>query len=336
MKEALLYEKLADKKVKCGLCNHYCLIDEAKRGICAVRENREGILYSLVYGLVIAKHVDPIEKKPFFHLHPGSRSFSVATTGCNFRCLNCQNSDISQLPREDNRITGIKVTPEEVVAEAVENDCQSISYTYTEPTIFFEYAYDIARLAREKGIKNNFVTNGYMSDKSLEMIAPYLDAANVDVKGFSEEFYRKICGAKLSPVLDNLKLMKKLGIWVEITTLVIPGLNDNDRELEKIAGFIAQLGKETPWHVSAFHPDYKLADKPMTPPEMLGKARRIGLTAGLRYVYSGNVPGDQGENTYCYNCHNLIISRYGFEVTGYKVTNSCCNFCGIKIDGIGI
>ena len=336
MKEALLYEKLPDKKVKCNLCNHYCLINDGQTGVCIVRQNREGVLYSLVWGLAIARHIDPIEKKPFFHFHPGSSSFSIATAGCNFRCLNCQNSDISQLPRDGHKILGSKVAPEEVVKAALENDCVSISYTYTEPTIFFEYAYDIARLAKEKGLKNNFVTNGYMSDKCLQMIAPYLDAANVDVKGFSEELYRKVCGGKLAPILDNLKLMKKLGIWVEVTTLIIPGLNDEAGELKRLAEFVVTLGRETPWHVTAFHPDYKLPDVPPTPVETLQMARRIGLEAGLRYVYSGNIPGEEGENTHCYNCHNLIIRRWGFEVTEYKIKNSCCNFCGSKIDGVGM
>lgn len=301
-----------------------------------VRENRGGVLYSLVYALPIAQHVDPIEKKPFFHFYPGSRAFSIATAGCNFRCLNCQNADISQLPRDENKIIGTKVPPEDVVTEAIKNDCTSISYTYTEPTIFFEYAYDIAKIAKDKDLKNNFVTNGYMSAECLQMIAPYLDAANVDVKSFSEEFYHKICGARLVPVLDNLKLMKKLGLWVEVTTLIIPGLNDTPEELKKIAEFIVTLGKETPWHVTAFHPAYKIQNLPPTSAEPLHAARKIGLEAGLRYVYSGNIPGNEGENTYCYNCGKAVIRRYGFQITEYNIENSHCNFCQVKIDGVGV
>ncbi len=336
MKEALLYEKLDDKKVKCLVCNHNCLINEAKRGICAVRENRDGVLYSLVYGKAIALHVDPIEKKPFFNFHPGSRAFSLATIGCNFSCLNCQNAEISQFPKHKGEIAGEEVLPEEIVSKAIKQDCSSISYTYTEPTVFFEYAYDTARIARTKGLKNTFVTNGFMSSKCLEMIAPYLDAANVDLKSFTEQFYKKFCGGRLNPVLDNLKQLKKLGIWVEVTTLIIPTLNDSSEELKKIAEFIVSLGPETPWHVTAFYPAYKMTDLPGTSPELLHKARKIGIDAGLLYVYSGNIPGDEGENTYCSKCGKLVIRRFGFKVIEYNIENSCCNFCNNKIDGVGI
>lgn len=336
MKEALLYEKLPDKKVKCVLCNHNCVINKAKKGICAVRENRDGILYSLVYARPIALHIDPIEKKPFFNFHPGSRAFSIATVGCNFSCLNCQNADISQFPKHKGEIVGEEVLPEEVVSKAIEHDCSSISYTYTEPTVFFEYAYDTAKIARSKGLKNTFVTNGYMSGKCLDMISSCLDAANVDLKSFSDKFYKKFCGGKLDPVLENLKHMKKLGIWVEVTTLIVPTLNDSFEELKNIAEFIVSLGPETPWHVTAFYPAYKMTDLPETPPELLHRARKTGIDAGLLYVYSGNIPGDEGENTYCSKCGKLIIRRFGFKVIEYNIENSCCSFCNNKIDGVGI
>ena len=227
MREALFYQKLDAQKVRCELCPHFCVIADGQRGICGVRENRAGMLYSLVYGLVAAASVDPIEKKPLFHFLPASASYSLATAGCNFRCDFCQNFGLSQSPRELDKIIGQERTPEQVVDAAVESRCQSISYTYTEPTVYFEFAYDTAKLARDRGLKNVFVSNGFMNASVLEMVRPYLDAANVDLKSFSEDFYRKICGGRLAPVLETLKLMKKLGLWVEVTTLIIPGLNDS-------------------------------------------------------------------------------------------------------------
>jgi len=335
MKEALFYQKLSEQKVKCELCPHNCLIAPEKRGVCGVRENQEGTLYSLVYGKVVSSHVDPIEKKPFYHFLPGSWAYSLATVGCNFRCLFCQNWEISQMPREYHQIVGQETTPEEVVAEALENECQSISYTYTEPTIYFEFAYDCARLAKEKGIKNNFVTNGFINPAPLEMFAPYLEAANVDLKSFREDYYKKICGAKLAPVLDTLKLMRKLKIWVEVTTLVIPGLNDSSEELKDMAHFIKNdLGDDVPWHISAFFPHYKMLDRPPTPAETLMRAREIGMEAGLKYVYTGNIPIPGAEDTYCPNCHKPIIVRSGFSILKNVVKEGKCSYCGAKISGV--
>ncbi|MEM2896100.1 MAG: AmmeMemoRadiSam system radical SAM enzyme [Candidatus Bathyarchaeia archaeon] len=336
MKEAIFYEKLGDKSVKCNLCSHRCRVPESKRGICGVRENRDGILYSLVYGKVIARAVDPIEKKPFFHFLPGSWAYSIATVGCNFRCGNCQNFEISQMPRDRNLILGENLSPEEIVMEAKRYDCKSIAYTYTEPTIYFEYACDIAKLAKREKIKNVFVTNGYITEEALLEIKPYLDAANIDLKGFNEEFYRKNCGARLEPVLDSIKLHKSLGIWIEITTLIIPTLNDSDEELRKIAEFIRSVGEEIPWHVSQFYPAYKLQDLPRTPTATLRRARDIGLEVGLRYVYEGNVPGEVGENTYCYKCGKMLIRRYGYQIIENRIKNSSCPYCGAKIDGINV
>lgn len=332
MKEALLYVK-SEGKTKCNLCSHRCMISEGKRGICGVRENRNGVLYALNYGKAIASNVDPMEKKPFFHFLPGSEAFSISTAGCNFRCRNCQNWEISQGAREMKHIPGEEIPPEEVVRLAQEYGCKNISYTYTEPTIFLEYAYDTSKIAKQKKIKNNFVTNGYMTKEALDLMAPYLDAANVDVKG-SDKFYREICSAKLEPVLETIRNMKKKNIWVEITTLIIPTLSDSEGDLRQIAEFIKDAGVEIPWHISRFHPDYLLTDIPKTPLESIERARKIGLDAGLRYVYSGNIPGDNGENTYCYNCGELLIRRVGFDVLENKITDSKCFNCCSKIDGV--
>lgn len=336
MKEALLYKKTDKHKVHCYLCHFNCVIAPGKRGVCCVRENIDGTLYTLVYDRIIARAVDPIEKKPLFNFLPGSTSYSIATAGCNFRCLHCQNYNISQVPRQGGRkILGDKISPEEIVAEAKKYNCKSISYTYTEPTIFFELAYDTGKLAHNEGIKNIFVSNGYMTGEMLDMINPYLDGINVDLKGFNEKHYQKICGAKLEPVLDSLKYIKKLGIWLEVTTLVIPGYNDSDEDFNGIADFIKnELGEETPWHVTAFYPTYKLLDTPRTPAKILRRARDIGLKKGLRYVYEGNIPGEGGENSFCYNCNTVLIKRLGYQIIKNSIINSACPECGVKIDGV--
>ncbi|HFE53087.1 MAG TPA: AmmeMemoRadiSam system radical SAM enzyme, partial [Bacteroidetes bacterium] len=301
MKEAMFYERLEGNKVVCRLCPHDCVLKDGQVGICGVRQNRGGTLYTLVYGKAIAVHVDPIEKKPLFHVYPGTRSFSLATVGCNFRCKFCQNADISMIRlRHGEEAPGETLLPEEVVRLAVRYDCKTIAYTYTEPTIFYEYAYDTSVLAVKHDILNVFVTNGFISQEALRHIAPVLHAVNVDLKGWSEEYYRKIVGGRLQPILDNLKLMKQLGIWVEVTTLCVPGYVDTDDQFRSIARFIRdELGPETPWHVSRFYPHYQMTDVPATPISVLKRAREIGLEEGLRYVYSGNVPGDEGEHTYC-------------------------------------
>jgi pyruvate formate lyase activating enzyme len=336
MKEALFYEKLDNHAVQCHLCAHHCVIARGKRGICGVRENRGGILCTLVYGRSIAENIDPIEKKPLFNFLPGSKSFSIATAGCNFRCLHCQNHDISQMPRNRAVIMGKNLSPEDVVSLAKKNGCESISYTYTEPTIFYEYAYDIAKLASAEGLKNIFVTNGYITEGPLRAISPYLDAANIDLKSFTEGFYKKICGSKLQPVLDAIKLYRDLNIWIEITTLIIPTHNESPRELEQIASFIKDLGTDIPWHITAFHPTYRLTDRSSTPVSALMQARDIGIRAGLRYVYVGNVPGERGENTYCYKCGELLIERCGFRIVRNSISDAQCPKCQTKIDGIGV
>ncbi|MDD5455071.1 MAG: AmmeMemoRadiSam system radical SAM enzyme [Candidatus Ratteibacteria bacterium] len=333
MKEAWFYNQITNNNVECFLCPHNCKIKPGKRGLCGVRENIEGKLYSLVYGKVIAEHIDPVEKKPIYHILPGSLSYSIGTAGCNLSCRNCQNWQISQSGKKFP-IQGNDTTPEEIVKNAIESGCKSIAYTYTEPTIFYEFAYDCAALAKSKGLKNIFVTNGYINSEPLQKIAHLLDACNVDLKSFREETYRKICGGKLEPVKNSIKLMKKLGIWVEITTLLIPKANDSFEEIADIAGFIKGLGEETPWHISAFWPNYLMTEIPPTPVSLLNKARNIGIDKGLKYVYTGNLPTDEGENTYCYNCKNLLIERQGFSIIKNTVKNNKCPHCNVKIDGI--
>jgi pyruvate formate lyase activating enzyme len=332
--EALLYEKEEANGVRCALCAHRCRIEAGGRGVCGVRENRAGVLTSLVTRAVVAAQCDPIEKKPLFHVLPGSRSYSIATVGCNFRCSFCQNHEISQMPHEEGRIAGRELAPAAIVELALRSGSRSIAYTYTEPTVYFELAYETAGIARENGLRNVFVTNGFMTEEMLRLLAPRLDAANVDLKAFSDEFYRKHCGARLQPVLASLQEMKNLGIWVEVTTLLIPGLNDGEEELRKLAGFLRSLGAETPWHISRFQPRYRMTEKPLTPAASIHRAIHIGKSVGLKYVYSGNIPGDGGENTSCARCGHLLIGRCGFEVERLELTGSACPRCGTLLDGI--
>ncbi len=356
MKEASFYKRLDDDRVLCTLCNHFCEIREGRRGVCGVRINHRGKLYTLVYDRIVARNLDPIEKKPLFHFYPGSRAYSIATAGCNFRCFYCQNFEISQYPKGIHRhekvvesgetepicpilediIPGESLTPEQIVESAISSGCQTIAFTYTEPTIFYELAYDTAKLASQMGLKNIFVTNGYITNEALTAIKPYLHAANIDLKGFNERFYKKICGANLQPVLDSIRAHKEVGIWIEVTTLIIPNHNDSEEELRKIAEFIKDVGVEIPWHVSQFYPAYKLIDQPSTPVATLRRAREIGLSAGLRYVYEGNVPGEGGESTYCYNCKEVLIERYGFSMLKNHIKDSQCPYCNSQIDGVGL
>lgn len=335
MHEALFYQKQADDTVRCGLCRFRCLIPPGKKGVCTVRENCGGTLYSLVYGRVVAENVDPVEKKPLFHFLPGSRSYSIATRGCNFRCLHCQNYLISQEVSTDAILADPEMSPEEIVAAALAANCRSISYTYTEPTIFYEFAYDTAKLAHEHGLKNIFVTNGYITPEALGQIAPYLDAANIDLKGFSERFYQKVVHASLNEVLESIVEYKRYGIWLELTTLLIPELNDTPEELRDLARFIVErVGAETPWHVTQFYPTYKLQNVRRTPRETLRAARQIGLDAGLRYVYEGNVPGEGGENTFCPRCRKQLIVRFGFRIESNLLKNGVCPDCALPLDGV--
>jgi pyruvate formate lyase activating enzyme len=335
MYQARFWESAADQKVQCFLCAHKCKIDPGKRGICHVRENQDGILYSLNYGRIIAEHLDPIEKKPLFHFLPGSLSYSIATTGCNFMCLHCQNYEISQYPRlHDGQIIGEAREPEVIVSNALESQAVSISYTYTEPTIFMEYAQDVAEGARKQGLRNIFVSNGFMTEASASALAEFIDADNLDLKSLRDDFYRKVCKARLQPVLDTITRLKQKGVWLEVTTLVIPGHNDSDAELTDIAHFIVDVSPTIPWHVTAFRPTYKMMDRPATPASTLRRAREIGLKAGLRYVYVGNIPGEDGENTYCYACGEPVIERLGYSIRGYHLKDGKCPQCQAEIDGV--
>jgi len=333
MQEAQFYKKISDQTVICELCCHNCQIKNQAVGICSARKNVNGRLYSLVYGRPVAMNVDPIEKKPLFHFLPGSQVFSLGTLGCNFKCLNCQNWDISQV-RAANQTPRVIVKTEEIIKQALRAGCKSIAYTYNEPTIFTEYALEIMKLAKKNNLKNVWVSNGYMSQDCLKAIAPYLDAANIDLKSMEEKFYNKTCGAKLKPILKNLMDIKRAGVHLEITTLIIPELSDDPVMLKELAEFIVkELGATTPWHVSAFSPDisWKLKESPTTPDDTIFQAYEIGKQAGLKYVYVGNVYGSSKENTYCPNCGQLAIKRLGYNITRHD-DNGRCQKCGQTLD----
>jgi pyruvate formate lyase activating enzyme len=335
LKQAVLWEQAQGTKVQCFLCAHRCLIADGKTGICAVRRNVGGILYSLNYDKVVSTNSDPIEKKPLFHFHPGSKSFSIATMGCNFRCEFCQNWQISQAVVETGEFEGEAITPEQLVNAAIQSGCKSISYTYTEPTIFMELASDCARLAKQHGLKNVFVSNGYQTREAIDFAAEWLDAINLDLKAFSEDYYHRLCKAKLQPVLDTIEyIAKHTNIWMETTTLLLPRENDSDEELKRLTDFlVTKAGPDFPWHVSRFYPQYKYTDSQPTPPKSLQRAYEIGKQAGLRYVYLGNVPGSKQENTYCYKCGHPLIERIGYNVSSNKIKDSYCPDCGEKIAG---
>jgi len=329
-----LWESAEDSKVKCYLCNWRCVIGAGKVGRCGVRRNVDGVLYSLVYDKVCAANVDPIEKKPLFHFQPGTKSFSIATPGCNFRCIFCQNWQISQQASEGH-IEGRAYAPEDIVNTAVRTGCASIAYTYTEPTIFMELCADCGRLAKEKGIANVFVSNGFMTREAIDFAKEWLNGINIDLKSFREDYYKNLCKAKLAPALDTIRyIAKETGIWLELTTLIVPGENDSDDELKQIADFIVNdAGPNVPWHVSRFYPQYKMDDKGATPPATLEKALQIGKAAGLHYIYVGNLPGSEAESTFCHNCGHILIERTGYTIRANRITDSSCPDCNTKIPG---
>ncbi len=335
MTEAKFYKTSKNKAVQCRLCNHFCFIKEGEAGLCRVRQNRQGKLYSLVYGYPVALNVDPIEKKPLFHFLPGSLTYSLGTLGCNFACANCQNWDISQAKNIAEKVKKLDfVEPEKIIAEAEGHHCHSVSYTYNEPTIFTEYALEIMKLAPAHGLRNVWVSNGFMSADCLRAILPYLDAINVDLKSMSDDFYRDNCAGRLQPVLDNLKEIKRKQVHLEITTLIIPTLSAGIEMFKKIADFIAvELGDDTPWHLSKFSPrlSWKLKAVPSTGDDVIYAAYEIGKQAGLKYVYTGNLPGDQRENTYCSRCNALAIRRLGYEIERLD-HNGHCPDCDKSLD----
>lgn len=331
MKEALYYKKLADKNVNCLLCPKNCVIPEGGYGFCHGRKNIGGRLYSMVYGNPSSVCVDPIEKKPLYHFLPGSTSLSIGTFGCNLACKHCQNWTISRAkPPESFE----ELTPKALVEQAVDSGCKSISYTYNEPTIFFEYVLDAARLAKKKGIRNVIVTNGFISPEPLREWSKVIDAANVDLKAFNEKFYNEICSARLQPVLDALKILSKTNVWFEITSLIIPAKNDSFSEIKKMCEWIKDnLGVERPLHFTAFYPCYKMMDAPPTPPETLKRARKIALDIGLKFVYTGNILSDEGSHTYCPKCKQPVIQRSYFSIISNKLKNGKCP-CGERIAGV--
>ncbi len=343
MREAMFYESLEEDRVRCTLCGLLCRIRPGSRGACGVRVNRGGRLYTLVDDRVAALHVDPIEKKPLFHYLPGHASFSIGTVGCNFRCLHCQNSSLSQQPRLEGgrrskeaepHVPGERVTPDSLVRAAVEGGCRSIAYTYSEPTVFFELALETARLARQEGLGNVFVTNGFITEAPLVLIAPVLDAANIDLKFIDKARHRRVTGAPLQPVLDSIKRYRDLDIWIEVTTLVIPGLNDSEESLRSMAEFIHGVDPDIPWHVTRFHPQHRLLDRGPTPVSTLSRARTLAAEAGLRFCYSGNVPGDEGEATSCPGCGAVVLRRYGSRLVEDRIKGGGCPECGTRIPGV--
>lgn len=341
MKKAILYKKLTDNKVQCLACSHKCIINEEQTGICGVRQNKQGDLYLLVHNKPISVNIEPVEKKPLFHFLPGEKIFSLGTIGCNFGCEFCQNWEISQLPKTIDAIrqTGYERQqetwmPETIVQHCLESKIPMIAYTYNEPTIWTEYAYETMKLAKEKGIKNIWVSNGFMSQETLDLISPYLDAINIDLKSFSEDFYKNICKARLEPVKENIKKIHEKGIWLEVTTLIIPKINDSDKELQQIAKFLKNISENIPWHISAFYPGYKMVDISSTPKESLIKAYQIGKQAGLKYVYIGNTPDAEYESTYCPKCNFLLIKRLGLDMIENKIQDGKCPKCNTEIKGI--
>ena len=333
--EAKFYKKIDSDTVQCELCPQKCTLKNGMRSFCRAREPRDGKLYSLVYGKACAAHIDPMEKKPLFHFLPGTSIFSIATAGCNYRCKFCQNWQISQFPPEET--LNQELPPEEVVNQAVRNNCPSIAYTYTEPSIFYEYMLDTARLAKIRGLRNMYHSNGSLNPQAVEEASLYLDAADIDLKAFTQEYYSEVCAGNLETVLKTLKILKKNKVWLEITTLVVPGLNDGLDKIKQMCIWIKEnLGPDVPLHLSRFMPQYKLTSLNPTPVETLEKAREVALSAGLHFVYLGNVPGHIAENTYCPVCKKAIIQRRGFTVLSNDIVKGKCKSCGREIPGVWI
>jgi len=333
LKEAMFQEKLESKRVRCNLCPHHCILRDGQTGICRVRINRNGKLYTMVYGMASSVAMDPIEKKPLFHFHPGSRVLSFSTLGCNMRCKHCQNYSISQADIRTSRLR--KMAPDDIVRLAEEYEADGIAWTYNEPSIWYEFIYDASKIAKEAGYFVVMVTNGYIEEEPLRMLADRIDAMNIDVKAFTNEFYRKITGARLEPVLKTVKLAKELGIHIELTYLIIPTLNDREKEIREFCRWVAkEVGDKTPVHFSRFHPDYELTHLPKTPMETMDMAYDVAKEEGLKFPYLGNILPDDRENTYCPKCGKMLIGREYFNVGAHLVTNGKCRFCGEDINVI--
>ena len=339
MQEAILYSKKHNKSVECSACVWRCAISNGKTGVCGVRQNIDGKLYLLVYGRAVSASVDPMEKKPLYHFLPGAKIFSIGTIGCNFGCEFCQNFDISQASRaganaEDAVKSGDELTPQEVIDFCVGHHIPAIAFTYNEPAIFAEYAVDVMKLAKPHGIKGVFVSNGYETKETLDYLKPYIDAYNIDLKGFTEKFYEKVCKAKLAPVLETIKEIYKRGKWLEITTLLVPGENDSEAEMREIATFIKKISPNIPWHISAFYPTYLMTDHSATMPASIERTYNIGKESGLRYVYGGNIDDEDMNKTLCPKCEATLIRRRGFSVLENNIKNSSCPKCGEQIAGV--
>lgn len=336
LKEAVLWKK-EDQKIRCFLCNWRCLIPEGGLGHCRVRKHINGTLYSLNFDKVCAANPDPIEKKPLFHFQPGSQAFSIAAPGCNFQCSFCQNWQISQMPQQ-GILDGSAYAPSLIVNEALRSGCTSIAYTYTEPTIFMELCDETARLARQNGLANVFVSNGFMTTEAVDFCRDWLDAINIDIKAFTEDFYNELCRGRLQPVLDTIRyIARQTKIWMELTTLIIPGKNDSDDELRSIAEFIAkEASPDIPWHISRFYPQYKMIDNVPTRSETLQRAWKIGKDAGLKYIYIGNMPAMEAESTYCHQCGALLIERTGYHIGAIKLHEGRCIKCDTPMAGINL
>ena len=331
--EAMFYKKLENKKVKCELCPRGCEVADLERGYCGVRENRDGIYHTLVHSHPCTIHIDPIEKKPLFHFYPGSSALSLATTGCNILCKFCQNWEISQARPE--QIPNIYMPPNELVKIAKNKKCKSIAFTYTEPVVFYEYVYDTAKLTKNSQVKTIVISNGYIKEKPLRKWCSVLDAIKIDLKAFTEDFYKKMCDGELKPVLETLKILKEEGIWFEIVTLLLPDQNDSPSEIEALANWILNnLGPDVPLHFTRFFPTFQITNLPPTPKSSLERAHKIAKKVGLHYVYIGNIPGHPLENTYCHNCNHLLISRYGFIVRQFNIKDGKCPNCGTPIPGL--
>lgn len=335
VKAAMHYKKLEDLRVECELCPRKCTIADMERGYCGVRENRGGTYYTLVHSRVCALNVDPIEKKPLFHYLPGTKAYSLATAGCNVECKFCQNWQISQYRPE--QIESIKLTPEDVVKDAGMNGSKTIAFTYSEPVVFYEYMYDTARLGNEHGLKSVMISNGYIQKKPLTELCRHLSAVKIDLKGFTEKFYQETCTGELEPVLNTLVTLKKIGIWFEIVMLMIPTLNDGEKEIREMCVWIKEnLGTDVPVHFTRFHPTYKIKNLPPTPVKTLEMARKVALDTGLHFPYVGNVPGHAGENTYCPHCQHIVIRRAGFSILENQIKDNKCRGCNGPIPGVWV
>lgn len=334
----MLYESIGEGLVCCNICQRRCEISPGKRGYCGTRENRDGVLYSLIYARIACAGVAPIEKKPLYHFHPGSQAYSVGSLGCNFRCPGCQNWELAHANIDTQLNSTYELSPAELISLVQSNRGEGISWTYNEPTLWLEYTLEGAKLAKKDGLYTNYVTNGFITTEALDLIAPYLDSFRVDVKGFRPEFYKKVCQVDdFRGILRvTVRARKKWGMHVEVVTNIVPGYNDSEEELRELATWImVEVGENTPWHVTQFVPYHYLSQVPPTPVKTLEKARQIGFEQGLKFVYLGNIPGHPGENTYCPDCHKLLIERYGFGVVDFHLRNGNCPYCGAKIPLVG-